>query len=168
MDVRTIQIEQTRGGSRKRIQNSSSATTDQTPMNSRSNQLVCDRQEAVRCSDAGGSSTAMASSSASSRSIEMLPSVYSFTAPKVRPATMCRCTTEKMISAGISVKIEIAAMVPHSVPVVVTYSDRPVVMRAGVEAGQRRGEQELVPGEHPGQDQRDREAGPASGKIDLA
>ena len=41
---------------------------------------------------------------------------------------MCRCTTEKTISAGISVKIEIAAILPHSVPVVVTYSERPVVM----------------------------------------
>ena len=60
---------------------------------------------------------------------------------------------QKMMSAGISVKIEIAAIVPHSVPVVVTYSERPVVMRAGVEARQRRGEQELVPGEDPGQDQ---------------
>src|SRR4029079_4707831 len=53
---------------------------------------------------------------------------YSFTAPKVRPATMLRCTSEKMISAGISVKIEIAAILPHCVPVVVTYSERPVVM----------------------------------------
>ena len=41
---------------------------------------------------------------------------------------MWRCTSEKMISAGISVNTAIAAMIPHSVPVVVTYSERPVVI----------------------------------------
>jgi hypothetical protein len=40
--------------------------------------------------------------------------------PKVRPATMCCWTTAKMMRAGTSVMIAIAAIVPHSVPVVVT------------------------------------------------
>ena len=41
---------------------------------------------------------------------------------------MWRCTTAKMTKAGISVMIEMEAILPHSVPVVVTYSESPVVM----------------------------------------
>ena len=75
---------------------------------------------------------------------------------------------EKMISAGIRVKIAIAAILPHSVPVVVTYSDKAGGDGAGVEAGQRRGEQVLVPGEHPGQDEGHGEAGPRQRQDHLA
>ena len=45
---------------------------------------------------------------------------YAFTAPKVRPATIWRCTTPNTTSAGISVMMAIDDILPHSVPVEVT------------------------------------------------
>ena len=51
---------------------------------------------------------------------------YAFTAPKVKPVMMYFCTKTRKISAGNMDTTATAAIVPHSVPVVVTNSDRPV------------------------------------------
>jgi len=83
----------------------------------------------------------------------------------MRPATLCGRTRLKTIRAGISVNTEKAAVMPRSCrswPHI-----RKAQSRVRFEIGKRGSQKILVPGERPGENERDGQAGHASGKIML-